>query len=209
MKDVSRPSTILSGVEMPAGAVAVSLIVLLLAACAPMSVSFYRPDSAHGKLVKAWCPPVRSVILFDVHDVTVGFEVSSPQENRILATMTFEVPETHSVLLIDHSIEIQSPTQTRSWGDLRGRVWVSAGQTGEISLKTPMQGKTEERLFDQITRYGKTKHAYYFLRAEIATIPMEKLSLKPPRFLVDGMEVDLPDITFSRTSESYIGSLNC
>lgn len=76
-------------------------------------------------------------------------------------------------------------------------------------MKTPMQGKTEERLFDQITRYGKTKHAYYFLRAEIATIPMDKLSLKPPRFLVDGMEVDLPDITFSRTSESYIGSLNC
>jgi len=199
----------LSGAEMPACAVAVSLLVLLLAACAPMRVSFYRPDSAHGQLVKAWCPPVRSVILFDVHDVTVGFEISTPQKNRILATMTFEIPEKHSVLLIDHSIEIQSPTQASSWGNLRGRAWVSAGRTGKISLKMPMQGKTEERLFDQITRYGKTKHAYYFLRAEIATIPMEKLSLKPPRFLVDGMEADLPDITFLRTSESYIGSLNC
>jgi hypothetical protein len=209
VKDVGRSSTIVSDVKMRAGAVAVSLSMLFSAACAPMSVSFYRPDSAHGKVVKAWCPPVRSVILFDVYDVIVGFEVTSPQENRVLATMMFEIPEKHSVLLIEHAIEIQSPTQASSWGDLTGRVWVSAGRTGEISLKTPMHGKTEERFFDQITRYGKTKHAYYFLRAEITAIPLEKLSLKPPRFLVDGMEVDLPIITFSRTSESYVGSLNC
>jgi hypothetical protein len=194
---------------MPAGTLTVSLFLLLLAACAPISVSFYQPDAAHGKLVKAWCPPVRSVILFEVHDVIVGFEVSSPQENRILATMTFEIPEKHSVLLIEHSIEIQSPTQASSWGHLKGQVWISAGRTGEISLKTPMQGKTEEGLFDQVTRYGKTKHAYYFLRAEFASIALEKLSLKPPMFVVDGIEVDLPDITFSKTSESYIGSLNC
>ena len=147
--------------------------------------------------------------MFDVHDVIVRFEISAIQQNHVLATMTFEIPEKHSVQLIDHFVEIHSSTQASSQGDLSGRVWVSAGRTGEISLNTPMYGKTEKRVFDQITRYGKTKHAYYFLRAEAAAIPLEKLSVKPPRFLVNGMQVELPVITFSRTSESYIGSLNC
>ena len=209
MKDVSRPSIILGGIDMRAGGAAVSVFVLFLAACAPMSVSYYRPGAAHGKVVKAWCPRVHSVILFDVHDVIVGFEISAIQQNHVLATMTFEIPEKHSVQLIDHFVEIHSSTQASSQGDLSGRVWVSAGRTGEISLNTPMYGKTEKRVFDQITRYGKTKQAYYFLRAEAAAIPLEKLSVKPPRFLVNGMQVELPVITFSRTSESYIGSLNC
>lgn len=194
---------------MRAGAATASVFVLFLAACAPMSVSFYRPDAVHGKVVKAWCPPVHSIILFEVHEVVVGFEVSSSQENRVLVTMTLEIPEKNSVQLIDHSVEILSSTQARLRGDLSGRVWVSAGRTGEISLRTPMHGKTEKSLFDQITRYGKTKHAYYFLRAEIAAVPFENLSLKPPRFLVNGMQVDLPVISFSRINESYIGSLNC
>ena len=193
---------------MRAGVASVLAFALFLAACVPMSVSYYRLGEAYGKVVKAWCPPVHSVILFDVHDVIVGFEVSAIQQNRVLAIMTFEIPEKHSVQLIDRFVAIHSSTQASSQGELTGWVWTSAGRTGEISLNTPMYGKTEERLFDQITRYGKTKHAYYFLQAEVATTPLEKLFVKPPRFLVNGMQIELPVITFSRISETYIGSLN-
>ena len=209
MRYVGRSSTILGRVAMRVGSAVVALSVLLLAACAPMTVPFYRPGAAPGKVVKAWCPPVHSVILFEVHDVLVGFEVSSSQSDRVLVTIMFEIPENRSVQLVDHSVEIYGPTQASLKGELSGRVWVSAGQTGEISLDTPMYGRTEERLFDQITRYGKTKHAYYFLRADVAAIQSDRLFLKPPRFLVNGLRVDLPVITFSRTTESYVGSLNC
>lgn len=174
-----------------------------------MSVPFYRPDAPPGKVVKAWCPPVHSVILFEVHDVIVGFELSSSQSDRVLVTIMFEIPENRSVQLIDRSVEITSSTQTSSKGDLSGHVWVSAGRTGEISLETPMQGRSEKRLFAQITRYGKTTHAYYFLRADIVAAQSERYTLRPPRFLVNGMQVVLPVITFSRTTESYVGSLNC
>lgn len=199
----------INGLRMRVTLTSVVLSVMLLTACAPMTVNYYRPDAASGKVVRAWCPPVHSVILIETHDVIVGFEISSPQKDRVLASITFEIPENHKVQLVDRFVEIHSSTGVSSKGEISGRMWVAAGRTAEIQLDMPMQGNTKKRLFDQITRYGKTEHAYYFLIADMAAVQSDRFSLKPPRFFVNGIQVDLPVITFVRTKETHIGSLNC
>jgi hypothetical protein len=200
IKNVLRENVILT---------AVSLSLILLTACAPMTVTYYRPDSASGKVVKAWCPPVHSFILIETHDVIVGFKVSSPLKDRMLVTITFEIPEKHNVQIVDRFVEIHGITGVSSKGELSGHTWVAAGRTAEIPLDMPMQGSTKKRVFDQTTLYGKTNHAYFFLRADIAAVRSERFSLKPPMFSVDGIQVDLPVINFVRTKETFVGSLNC
>jgi len=183
--------------------------LILLTACAPMTVNYYLPDAASGEVVKAWCPPVHSFILVESHDVVVGFKVSSSIKNQILVTITFEIPEKHNVQMVDRFVEIHDLSGVGSKGKLSGRTWVSAGRTAEIPLDTPMLGKTRKRLFDQTTLYGKTEHAYFILRAEMGVDPSQKFSLKPPVFLVSGVRVDLPVIIFIKTKETFIGSINC
>ena len=195
--------------RMPAVLATVSLFLTLLSACAPMTVTYYQPDAASGRVVKAWCPPVRSYVLLDVRDVTVGFNVSSPRKDRVQVTITFEVPAKHTVQMIDRFVEIRSPSGVTAKSELFGRQWVSAGRTGEIPLDRPMEGGTTKKVFDQTTPYGKTEHAYFFLRADIDVAPAGSFLLKPPRFFVDGKEVDFPAITFIKTEETYLGSLNC
>jgi hypothetical protein len=187
----------------------ISLSLMLLMACAPMTVTYYRPDAASGKVVKAWCPPVHSFILIEAHDVIVGFSVSSPQKDRVLVTITFEIPEKHNVQLMDRFVEIHGSTGVSLKSELSGHTWVAAGRTEEIPLDMPMQGSTKRRIFDQTTLYGKTEHAYFFLRAEMTATQSERFTLKPPMFFVDGIQVDLPVITFVRTEETFVGSLNC
>lgn len=188
---------------------AVTLSLILPTGCAPMTETYYRPDATFGKVVKAWCPPVRSFILIEAHDIIVGFKVSSPLKDRMQVTITFEIPKNHSVQLIDRFVEIQGLTGDSSKGELSGHTWVAAGRTVEIPLDMPMQGHTKKRMFDQTTLYGKTEHAYFILRAEMPIAHSEKISLKPPVFVVDGIQVDLPIIIFVRTEETVIRSLNC
>lgn len=186
-----------------------ALAIALLTACAPMSSTFYRPNPELGRVVKAWCPPVQSVMLVDTHGVTVGFELYPIQEGMIQARISFEISDKHSVQLVDRFIEVTNSNQRSAKGHLSGRVWASPWRTEEMPLDAPMNGKTEMGFFGQTTRYGRTKHAYYFLQADISMTHADYLVLKPPRFLVDGVAVDLPPIAFTRTTEFYISSLNC
>ena len=202
-------TSVLSRLRVGSTLATVSLTLMLLTACAPMTVTYYRPDAVSGKVVKAWCPPVHSFILINTHDVIVGFRVSPPQGDRMRVTITFEIPEKHDVKLMDRFVEILGPTGVSSKSELTGHIWVAAGRTTEIPLDMPMQGSTKKRVFDQTTLYGKTEHAYFFLRADIAAVESERFSLKPPMLSVDGILVDLPVITFVRTKETFVGSLNC
>lgn len=196
-------------VRVPLKTVSLLLMLALMTACAPMTVTYYRPEAASGKIVKAWCPPVRSFILIETHEVIVGFKASSPQEDRLRVNITFEIPSKHNVQLTDHFVEIHGPPGISSKGELFGFTWVAAGRAEEIPLNMPMQGSTKKRMFDQTTLYGKTEHAYFFLRAEMDAIQSERFTLKPPRFYVDGIQVDLPVINFIKIEESIVGSLNC
>lgn len=206
MRDSRRFSIALGRAAVKLRLAALALCIVQLAGCA---FSFYKPDAASGKVVKAWCPPVHSVILFEVDDVVIGFELSPVQKDRVLARITFEIPEHRSVQLVDRSVQISHSTSGGSKGELIGRVWVSSGRSSAISLGKPMGGRTEERLFGQTTRYGKTKHAYYFLSAEVAVEQSDQLFLKPPRFLVNETSVDLPRVTFSKTEGHAFVGLNC
>jgi hypothetical protein len=141
--------------------------------------------------------------------VIVGFKVSSPLKDRMLVTITFEIPENHNVQLMDRFVEIHGLTGDSSTGKLSGHTWVAAGRTAEVPLDMPMQGYTKKRVFDQTTLYGKTEHAYFILRAEMIAAQSEKFSLKPPVFFVDDIQVDLPVIIFVRTKETFVGALNC
>lgn len=189
--------------------VVLSLILVALTACAPITTTFYRPDSDTGKVVKAWCPPVHSFLLIETHDVIVGFKVSSIDKGRMLATITFEIPENHHVKMIDHFVEINGLNQISSKGELSAHTWVAAGRTEKIAIDRPMQGYTKKRIIGQTTLYGKTEHAYFFLHAEIDAAPSERISLKPPSFEVDGVRIELPVIEFTKTEETFAGSLNC
>ncbi len=139
----------------------------------------------------------------------MGFCVAEPFEVSVGQRGLGITSAEHSVQLVDRSVEIFDETSVSWKGELSGWTWESAGRTGKISLEAPLQGRTEEKLFDQVTRHGTTKHAYYILRADMVAVQSEKLFLKPPRFLVDGTLIELPVITFSRTTEWHIGSLNC
>ena len=200
---------VLNVLRVPVIIATVLLSLMLLTACAPITVTYYRPDAVSGKVVKAWCPPVHSFILIETHDVIAGFKVSATQEDRVMVTITFEIPEKHNVQMIDHFVEIYGPSGVNSKSELFGRTWVAAGRTAEIPLDMPMQGSTKKRVFDQTTFYGKTEHAYFFLRADMPVVQSEMFSLKPPRFFVDGIQVDLPVITFTKSKETFVGSLNC
>lgn len=186
-----------------------ALAMATLTACAPMTSTFYRPNPELGRVVKAWCPPVHSVILIDIQGVTVGFELYPAQGDVVWARISFEISDKHSVQLVDRFIEVSSPNQRTAKGNLSGHVWVSPLRVEVISLDTPMNGRTETGLFGQTTRYGRTKHAYYLLQADINVTHADYLVLNPPRFLVNGVAVDLPPVAFTRTTEFYIGSLNC
>ena len=181
----------------------------LLTACAPMTINYYRPEANAGNVVKAWCPPVHSFVLIDAHDVIVGFKLSSPDKEQVAITMTLEIPEKHTVRMLDRFVEIDDGSGVIVSGELTGQVWVSAGRLGEVPLDKPMQGSTEKKIFDQTTLYGKTEHAYFMLSAEIPAVESKIWLLKPPVFFVDGIQVELPAITFIQTEEKIIGSLNC
>jgi hypothetical protein len=181
----------------------------LLTACAPMTINYYRPEANAGNVVKAWCPPVQSFVLIDAHDVIVGFKLSSPDKEQVAITMTLEIPEKHTVRMLDRFVEIDDGSGVIVSGELTGQVWVSAGRLGEVPLDKPMQGSTEKKIFDQTTLYGKTEHAYFMLSAEIPAVESKIWLLKPPVFFVDGIQVELPAITFIQTEEKIIGSLNC
>lgn len=206
---VSCKPRMISVLRVPVILATVSLSLMLMTACAPITETYFRPDAASGKIVKAWCPPVQSFILFETHNLTVGFNISSPQKDRALVTITFEIPEKYNVQMIDRFVEIHGASGINLKGELLGHTWVAAGRTAEISLDMPMQGDTKKRMFDQTTLYGKTEHAYFFLRAEMAVVHAEKFFLKPPMFLVNGVNVDLPMITFIKTKETFVGPLNC
>ncbi|GIX29420.1 MAG: hypothetical protein KatS3mg123_3301 [Burkholderiales bacterium] len=163
-----------SGKMLATAAVAMAL----LTACAPMSSTFYRPDPGLGRVVKAWCPPIQSVILVETRGVTVGFELYPIQEGVLLARISFEIPDKHSVQLVDHFIEVGSPNQRSAKVHLSGHVWASPWRTEEIPLDAPMNGRTETGLFGQTTRYGRTKHAYYLLQADISMTHADQLVLK-------------------------------
>ena len=200
---------VFSGLRVHVTLAATSLSLMLLTACAPMTVTYYRPDATFGKIVKAWCPPVHSFILMETHDVIVGFKVSSSQKDQVLVTITLEIPEKHKVQLMNRFVEIVGPTGVSLKSELYGHTWVGVGRTAEFPLDMPMQGSTQKKMFEQTTLYGKTEHAYFFLRADMAAVQSEKFSLKPPVLLVDGIQIHLPVITFIRTEETFVGSLNC
>jgi hypothetical protein len=124
---------------------------MLLAACAPITVTYYRLDEVSGKVVKAWCAPVYSFILINTHDVIVGFKVSPLQTDRLVVTVTFEMPEKHDIKLMDRFFEILGPPGVCSKSELTGNTWVAAGCTAEIPLDMPMLGSTKKGVFHQGT----------------------------------------------------------
>lgn len=173
-----------------------------------MTVTFYRPEAPAAKVVKAWCPPVHSVALLQVHGVTAGFELL-PSARGVLARIMFEVPENHFVHLLERTVELAGPAGESATGTLRGSRWASAGRTETVPLDAPLRGSTGKKALGEPTRYGRTQHAYYFLEAHVAAAQSERLRLKPPRILINGAPAEVPEIGFSRTTESYIGALNC
>jgi len=182
---------------------------LLSVACAPMTTSFYRPEAPGGRVVLAHCPPVRSFILLEHDGVILGARVSDASADGLSVTITFEVPVGKTVRLLDDVVEVFSPVMDTVTGVLTGSVWASPGRTRDFPLDAPMLGQTTPRLFDQITAYGQTEHAYFIFDASLAVRPSELFSLALPGISVNDSDVTFPPITLRRDSKTYLGSLNC
>ena len=185
-------------------------IFLFLSGCAPISTELYRPEATGGRVVKAHCPPVNSFILFERSDVIIGIRASQTSEDQASVTVTFEVPKDQTVELKGQLAAVLLDGREFSRSTLTGRKWIALGRTAEIPENAPMIGKTEKKLFfKQTTLYGTTDHAYFFFTTTLAIKNPSIFEVRLPAILINGVEVNLPNIVFKKRTASYIGSLNC
>ena len=186
------------------------LLSILLVSCLyfPLITDCYRPKAPFGKLVKS---EVQAFLITEVDDVVIGFEAFLLKD-KVNISITFEIPENHSVKLIDDSVEIKELSGAVLNLKLSGKNQISSASLTSIPysvsvpLDTPMQGYTGSSTI--FTSYGKTKHAFYFFKADMPSINIDKFILKPPRLYINGVQVDLPDITFTKKKRLFILPLN-
>jgi hypothetical protein len=196
--------------------IAIFVLVLLTAACAPVLTDFYRPAAPDGRVARTHCPPAQRIILFERHDVTIGITIGMFSKGHVEGMVTYEIPEGKVVYLLDQEVEVSVPSRGTTKAKLTsGLVWSGGlfSQPHDASPANPLIGKTTMRLlFSTPTRYGKTNHASYTFRfsgsLDRPEVP-ESLAIKLPRFSVNDTEVDLPPITFILDREFAIIGLNC
>lgn len=175
---------------------------ILVVSCIPGTSLVYQPEAPGGRVVSAHCPPDESFLLFEESEVVVGVRAKTPWDNKIIVNITFEVPEGKTVILENQHIEVLEGEQIFAKSNLR-RI------SDEFSTGAPMPGKTEWKLFKQITMYGTTKHAYYTFIATIPVIGEEYFNIKLPCFLVNNVRWNLPLIKFTLIEKFSLHPLNC
>lgn len=184
-------------------------LAILLSACAPMTVEFYRPHALDGKVVNAYCPPVESFILIENNGVITSTKASLSAENQVSVIIGFEVPEGRVVILENENVASMIEDRIFASSVLSGRVWISRGHTGEFQTDSPMIGKTEKRFLWPGTLYGQTDHAYFWFSTLLSVPDTATFVLRLPNISVNDIKVQLPLVRFTRDKKSYIGSLNC
>lgn len=196
-------------------------VLVLMAACAPMTTTFYRPTAPEGKIAQAFCPPVESIIIIEINGVIISTRASYssvnwigerayPSTNKIEVTIGFEVPEGRTVALENQKIASMLDDKIIDSQDLLGRTWVSRGHTEIFETTSPMIGKVEKRIFWPHAPYsGSTDNSYYWFSAKIFVPQTETFIIKLPDFLVNDLKVEPPLISFTIDESTYIGSLNC
>ena len=190
----------------------ICLIMLSLVSCAPaVTVEYYRPIVVRGEVVNAHCPPVYSFVLFEENDIIIGAHVAFSEKGQLSSTITFEVPKDKIVRLLDHDIWFDTPSHGLSKVKLSGYIWTGPGRTSNFSPETPLRGETKKKLFfKQITSYGTTQNAYFVFYASIDMFKPEQVTIKIPRFSVDNVVVELPEIKFKLSSKYFpIYPANC
>jgi hypothetical protein len=152
------------------------------------------------------------LLLFDRDAVVIGTRVSWWEE-QMAVTMTFEVPEGRTVNLLGGQVGVHSPGGVAASAELTGYLRVGMGATTDFPPDFPLVGKTQRwrvRPFQQITHYGTTKHAYFWLGARVGIPESERFTVVLPAFTINGVESKLPEIEFRLDTEfHWIYSLNC
>ena len=174
----------------------------LIVSCIPGKSLVYQPEAPGGRVVSAHCPPDESFLLFEANEVVVGVRAKTPWDNKIIVNITFEVPEGKTVILEDQQIEVLEGEQIFAKVDVQ-RI------SDDFQTGAPMPGKTEWKLFKQITMYGTTKHAYYTFNATIPVLGKEYFYIKLPCFLVNNVRWNLPLIKFTLIEKFSLHPLNC
>ncbi len=169
-----------------------------------VTTDFYFPSAQDGRLQKAHCPPVNSFILFDRKGAIIGVQNSKGASGNLNIILTLEIPQGVTIQLVSPEILVRDPMDDKASG-----VVTSLSFNEDLSWDSKLTGSTKKRFWEQITYYGTTEFAYYVLRAEVDLPESLSHQVTLPPLLVNGELIRLPEITFSRKSESWLSGGNC
>lgn len=165
-----------------------------------MDRSVYRPSAPGGELLQLHCPPQpRSVIRFARDGVLISAYATYVSSDEILVKATFEVPQGETVRLLDAGVEVAIAGQMYFGRQFPGeRKVFQRGASRGGDEAAPLGGPLQ-----------RDKFKTFWFAASVSAPHADVFTLKLPRFTVNGTQVDLPQITFSRHTEFYIAPMNC
>jgi hypothetical protein len=169
-----------------------------------VTTDFYLPSAQDGHVKKAHCPPVSSFILFDQKGAIIGVQNSRAATGNLKITLTLEIPQDVTIQLASPEILVRDVTGSEA-SEIRGSLSFSE----DLPWDSKLSGSTKKRFWEQITYYGTTEVAYYVLRAEVEFAELLSHRVTLPALLINGELIQLPEITFSLKSESWLSGGNC
>lgn len=181
---------------------ALAAIPLIASSCAMRVLTpYYRPAAPGGTVQRGIQPRTESVMTFQREGVVVGV-CSNFLVDRVDAVISFEVPDHKEVQLLEHHLQVSDSTGKAWTNELTGRSWTSPGRTAEIPLDASMVGGSDAWRLGTAKGLGDTKFAAFFFTAPLFERPGPvSFTIKPPRFQINEVEVELPQINFTFDEE--------
>ena len=194
----------------------VAAAILMASSCATrVSTAYYQPSAIDGKTVRSdkWVPHTNSIILFERQGVIIGVNnLYEPVRKEWKVQLSFEVPEGNTAQLLQHQVDISSPSKGY-WksGALTGWTWSGPGRTEEFPVDAVMVGKDDAWQWGTARGFGSTRHAAYFFSAVMyerdEAESLDRLEIRIPGFLANNSVVELPVIQLQLDVEDVWYSL--
>jgi hypothetical protein len=194
---------------MMARLLALVLMTLTIAACAPVPITYLKPSAPNAKYTGSACAghsvPSDRILLFGPEGVVIGINP------RAYSGLNFEInlyiPPPVSVRFVSGTF-LLTDEPTNVVHEYRAE-YVYAGSHTKIDIREPLAGRATPKSFGYSIGYILGIDPQYFMRVSFKNVESKQLRLRIPPLMIGAQTFEFPDVDFREVTETFIVSLNC